>query len=191
MEEFTQTDECAVLVTATSALQLSNRDGVLRTWDLTRTGAAKPSYRKITDNALSGCAISDDGRWVYSKADGKSGVVARTDAPEVQPNSLPGTTAQVLRIAFSPHAREVALAMADGSIGRWQLDAKTGKLGRSYRIPGKQGENNLIAYSRSGQLLVAGGESGLVRFWRLDAGKPVQAGQATVPFQLFLSLIHI
>jgi hypothetical protein len=104
LEGFTQEDECAVKVTASFILQLSNQDGVLRTWDLTQTGAVKPSSRKIADNALSGCAISDDGRLVYVKPDGKLAVLARTDIAGAPSIPLSRTGSEVIRVAFSPQA---------------------------------------------------------------------------------------
>ena len=143
----------------------------------------KPSSRKVADDALSGCAISDDGRWVYVKPDGKLAVLARTDLAGTPSISLSGTGSEVVPVAFSPQARELALAMADGSTRLWELGVEESKLGQTYRIPGNEGENNAIAFSRSGRLLVAGGQRGLIRFWRVDVGAPAPAGNATVPFE--------
>lgn len=193
LKGFDEKEACETKSTATTVLQVSNQ-GVLQIWDLTQSGSQSPSSRKIADNALSGCAISEDGRWIYVKADDQVAVVVGAQPSNAGERLvLAGTKGSVVRTAFSPHGRQIAAALADGTIAVWDLDAERGKAKssfrikarRSFRIPGKKDENLVLGYSRSGQLLVAGGESGLLRFWRMDAGAPRAAGQVTVAFEFY------
>jgi WD40 repeat protein len=187
LQDFNSGDVCATKITPTQVLQFSSDQGVLRRWNPAQLGISAPSSREIVENALAGCAFSDDGSWLYAKADGRTAVIIRTRNALTGNGGidLTGTAGEIIQVAFRSDSRQIALALANGRIRVWDLDLERGSARYRFEIPGEKGGNVALAYARLAPTLAAAGESGAVRIWKTDRASPVSMGKVQAPFKFY------
>lgn len=183
--DFNYDDACVSKVAARQVLQLSNH-GVLRNWNLTDTSASQPVSRRVVDNALAGCAFSDDAQWLYAAADNRGPVLIQVGARgEGRQIPLAGATGGITAVAFNPQSRQLALSFDDGRILFWSLDSDRGLAHYAFQIKGKRDENLAIAYSHSGRMLATAWGNGTIELWKVDGASPESMGSARVPFKFY------
>lgn len=181
---FNQDEACATKITPTQAFQLSNRDGVLRVWDLGVGGT--PVSQKVLENVPAACTFSDNGQWLYAKRDRGTPALIRTTGDhrglKIPLNPSPKDSTLV---AFSPQSRQLTVAMKDGRIRFWHLDATSDAVNYLFEISGNDHESVVLGYGRSGCILAVAGEIRSVSLWRVDGNTPKFLGRTTVPFQFY------
>jgi WD40 repeat protein len=181
---FNQDEACATKITTTHVLQLSNRDGVLRTWDLSAMG--QPISEKVREKVPADCTFSDDAKWLYTTADNQIPVLIRTIVNgHSYKTALDRAEAGATLAAFSPQSRELAVATSNGSIRIWHLDPQSRTANRLFDIVGKKNENVALAYANSGRVLAVAGQSGSIGLWRVDGNIARILGRTTLPFLFY------
>lgn len=157
---------------------------VLHLWDLERrrlertlspagSGIAPPltgivhSVAFSPDGGLVAAALGPPagGVLLWETRDGHSG--RRLADPEAAGHAAP----PMLKVAFDPRGRQLALAGAEGRLALWDL--QTGAPVRAFR--GHRGTIHEIAYSHDGRKMASTGSDGTVRLWETDTGRQICA----------------
>jgi WD40 repeat protein len=107
--------------------------------------------------------VSNDGRWLAANT--FSGVYLWDLASGIQTRIL-DTKTVVDGVGFSPDAKWIATANADGTVGIW--DVSTGMLLRS--LSGHTKEVDSVEFAPTGDFLVSGSQDGTIAVWNPATG---------------------
>ena len=146
--------------------------GYVNVWDL-RTGKLL-SKLTVSENTVSGVAVSPDGRFIAACADDDEVPVVKIwDARTLKLlRALKGHTNGIYDIAFSPRGHLLASGGRDKMIMLW--DAATGRLLRTFK--GHEDSVTSLIFTHDGARLASAGAGGdkTVRLWDARTGKLLQ-----------------
>jgi len=122
-----------------------------------------PVLRIRTGRALTGAAVSRDGRRLA--AAGEDGTITfwSLETGEPEPIALAGHEGPAAGVAFSPEGNFLATCGADGVVR--VSDARDGR--QIFTLPRQSGAVAAVGYSPSGHHLVTAGEDGVARLWNV------------------------
>ena len=146
------------------AVSASDRDNVMRLWNLNRP-EEESGFEQEHKGPIKALAYSPDGKRVLSGgADGAVRLWEVSRGRQIRAFQGPnGKDASVNSVAFSPDGR-LALSGADhGTVHLWHLE--TGK--EISRFRGSPAAVLSVAFSPDGLSVLSGGADGSVRLWRL------------------------
>ncbi len=110
-------------------------------------------------------AISGDGRWVLSDADGALSLWEVQTRRQVR--CLQDARARALCAAFSPDARRLVVGFDDGALVSWDLERGEPCL----EIRGSDGPVRMCAFARNGAVVVSAGSDRLIRRSEMATGR--------------------
>ncbi|KAF1742785.1 hypothetical protein MXB_4990 [Myxobolus squamalis] len=82
-------------------------------------------------------------------------------------SSLPGHTAAITTLAFSPDARNLATGSGDTTVRLWDINTET----PSFLLEGHKDWILALAWSPNCNLIVSGDKSGVIIIWNVSDGK--------------------
>jgi WD40 repeat protein/peptidoglycan hydrolase CwlO-like protein len=142
----------------------ASRDGTARVWE-TGTGSWKTTLAGV-HGALTSAFFTPDGRWVVTTSDdGTARIWDPGTAPELK--RLGAHSRSVSRVSISPNGKLALSAASDGVVKVLPVNggpATTFELG---------GTVTTASWSNDGKLILAAGDKGIARVWRLSDGRPV------------------
>ena len=137
-------------------------------WDV-ETGRVLRKLDVIGEYGVTSFAISPDGRMIATGSDHKGTVRIWDTATERELKVLEGPGSRVFRTAFSPDARFLATASADGIARLW--DVETGRLLKKLEVARDHpDEVTDIAFSPDGRFLATTSLEGTSRIWDVETG---------------------
>jgi WD40 repeat protein len=158
----------AVLAAGGGILAVNGGQGTVRLWDVI-TG--RPVGVPITsDHAVTGMAVSPDGKTVAVAADGLQLWATATGQPIGRP--LPDSDAGE-SMAFSPDGTLLAVIGADGQARLWDT-ATQQQVGAPMSVGGS-GSAGALAFAPGGKILATVGADGQARLWDVSTQRPVGA----------------
>ena len=168
----------AVLAVGDGILAVNEGHGVVRLWDaLTGRSVGAPIS---SDHAVTGLALSPDGKTVAVAADGLRLWATATGQPIGSP--LPAADAAG-GMAFSPDGKLLASIGTDGLARLWNT-ATQQQVGASMTAGGS-GSGGAVAFGRGGAILATVGGDGTVRLWNVATqralGGSMTAGSGSGP----------
>jgi WD40 repeat protein/DNA-binding SARP family transcriptional activator/class 3 adenylate cyclase/energy-coupling factor transporter ATP-binding protein EcfA2 len=141
-------------------------------WDWRRDQA-----EQLVDTSASGALVDPTGRLVATnpgQSPGQSQDVELWDvATGERVAALPGHTATVTDLAFSPDGSRLATSSEDGTVRLWETDTGDAVV----VLHGHFGVVGSVAFSPDGRRLATVGVDGLVRIWALDLDELIQIAE--------------
>ena len=149
-----------------STLATAGSDGTVEVWARSGPDGLRPGPRTLTDPAgpVSSLAWTPDGQWLVA-AGGHRRTVTAWDTATWSRRTIGGFPADVVAIAVTHDGRQVAAALADGSVEFRALPGPTGAPGtgtQPVRVT-VGGAPTAIAFNRDGHSLAVGDQDGSVR----------------------------
>jgi len=132
------------------------RDGTVRIWELA-SGAPTAPFMRHSEGPVQHVALSDDGRWVVSAAEGSArvwGTQSGNLASEIPVNGA------ALATTVAPGSATVAVGDSAGNL--FVADIAGGSTPRTARA---QAGVTALAFTANGQQLASGDQSGRIQLW--------------------------
>jgi WD40 repeat protein len=142
------------------------RDGTVRIWELA-SGAPTAPFMRHAEGPIRQVALSDDGRWVVSTAEGSARVWGTESGNLAQEIAVNGTG---LATTVSPDSATVAVGDSAGNLFITDIEGRSAP-----RTARAQAGVTALAFTANGQRLASGDRSGRIQLWQVSDARAISS----------------